>query len=183
MNINPQSFKLPQLRLCDKEMQISTSIKLLGVLFSNDLKTNSHFLNVLNKCYYGMAAITKLHQSGLRGITLWCAYLAFVFSQISYCWPAVCDISKRNLQKCASFEKRASKLSNCQIDNFALINRLNKICTTLMKKIQHNKDHPIRKCFQERTNLPESLRKAPLLILNHKSVKLYDYTHQCLYCI
>ena len=141
MNINPQSFKLPQLRLCDKEMQISTSIKLLGVLFTNDLKTNSHFLNVLNKCYYGMAAITKLHQSGLHGITLWRTYLAFVFSQISYCWPAVCDIPIKYLQKFAFFEKRASKLSNCQIDNFALTNHLNKICTTLMEKMQHNIDH------------------------------------------
>ena len=124
MNINPQSFKLPQLRLCDKEMQISTSIKLPGVLFTNDLKINSPFLNVLNKWYYGMAAMT-----------LWRAYFEFVFSQISYYWPAICDIPIKYLQKFASFEKRASKLSNRQIDYFALINRLNKICTTLMKKI------------------------------------------------
>ena len=63
------------------------------------------------------------------------------------------------------------------------IKRLNKICTTLMKKIQHNKDHPIRQCFQERTNLPKSLRKAPPLIPYNKSFKGKERENCSEYCL
>ena len=96
MNINPKNHFIPPLFLCDKIIKTSTSLKLLGITFTNDLKFNNHFTAIIKKCSYGMAAVTKLYHSGIRGKTL---YLALVFSQFAYCLPVICDIPQHCFTK------------------------------------------------------------------------------------
>ena len=58
-----------------------------------------------------MAMIRKLKGAGMSGKYLWSAYISLVFSQLSYCWPAVCDMPQSILAKYMQIEKQACKLS------------------------------------------------------------------------
>ena len=47
LNINQNNHFIPPLFLCDKIIKTSTSLKLLGITFTNDLKFNNHFMVVI----------------------------------------------------------------------------------------------------------------------------------------
>ena len=172
MNINPKNHFIPPLFLCDKIIKTSTSLKLLGITFTNDLKFNNHFTAIIKKCSYGMAAVTKLYHSGIRGKTLWQIYLALVFSQIAYCWPVICDIPQHCFTKLCSMERRASNLSERSYNPKELSVRLQNICLKLMKKVRADKNDPIRECFIERPVQQNVLRNFIPFVPMNKSSKL-----------
>ena len=114
-----------------------------------------------------MAAINKLHHSGIRGNILWQTYIALVFSQKSYCSSVLCDIPQHFLIKLCKIERWASKLSDRQYNPKELLVRLDNICLKLMYKVRTDTDHPIRKCFMERKEHQRKLRNSiPIMPMN-----------------
>ena len=164
MDINPYHLQLPQLFLCDNTVRVATSVKLLGVIFSDDLKFTKHFSDVYMKCIRGMAAVKKLYFSGFKGEMLWKIYLALVFSHLSYCWPAVCNISQKDMNKFCLLEKRACRLCDKSYSASQLQDRLKSICIKLMNKVKNDIEHPIRNCFSKRTDKVTLLRNSPSLL-------------------
>jgi len=172
MNINPHNYSIPDIFINNSILSQSSSLKLLGIYFTNDFKSTFHHNYVIKKCSQSMAAISLLYKSGFRGEILWRFYLALVFTHISYCWPAICDISSFHLQKLSSFEKRASKLANRSYNPTQLTNRLDNQCIKLMKKIRNDIAHPLRPCFMSQENCSMNLRNPTPLVPFNKTRKL-----------
>lgn len=174
---------LPSIRLNGVMLPHCNHIKLLGVTINADLKFHAHCLDVLRKCSVGMAAVRILSRSGFQHSAIWMSYLAFVFSHMSYCFPAICDLPSSILTKYARFEKEACRLANKKFDFKIFTGRLDNQCIKLAKQIARHFDHPLRDLFQSRsaTNL-ELRHRASLLPLNrsHKLlssfVRFYHYT-------
>jgi len=172
MNINPHNYSIPDIFINNSILSLSSSLKLLGIYFTNDFKSTHHHNYVIKKCSQSMAAISLLYKSGFRGEVLWRFYLSLVFTHISYCWPAICDISSFHLQKLSSFEKRASKLSNRNYEPTQLSKRLDNQCIKLMKNIRNDTAHPLRQCFMSQENCSMNLRNPTPLVPFNKSRKL-----------
>ena len=63
----------------------STSIWLLGIKLTSDMRLKEHGDYILKRVACGMATLRKLKCSGIEGLVLWRAYDALIFSHILYC--------------------------------------------------------------------------------------------------
>jgi len=172
LTVSKNNHYNPAFYVNGEQIAVVKKIKLLGVLFSSSLSMSLHGDYIIKKCSMGMAALNKLHKSGINGAALWRAYLGLVFSHISYCWPAVADLSSTYLNRFEIFEKRASKLAGLSYTPNSCHLRLNNICKKLMSKVKSSSDHPLRLCFQTQPNIQMNLRQKASIVPFNKSTRL-----------
>ena len=108
---------------------------------------------MLKKCQRGMYLVKMVHMARGTRQMVWQTYLSFVFCHISYCWPAICDLSMKNLVKFERLEKIAIRWSGFT-PKLNLRERLHGICVRLINKVvQHKHHHPLSQFFTIRENL------------------------------
>jgi hypothetical protein len=154
------------------KLETQSTIKLLGMTLQNNLKWESHFKIVHQKCCAGMSAIQRLVSYGIPDDLTWKTYLALVFSHMAYAWPAFCDISHNQLMKLSAIEKRASVLCNKHPCINQPAKRLEGICLRLIKKVATLSDHPLRSLFLVRNILRNLRNSRKLQLLHPKSTRL-----------
>ena len=123
----------------------------MGVIFNHDAQWDEHLKNVYFKSCKGMALVKKLRQSKCPCNIIWLAYQSLVVSHVGYCWPLICDIPERLLNKIRRLEKVACRwaFKNSQED---IRQRLNLICIRLIRKIALAKNpHPLSRHFVQRS--------------------------------
>ena len=147
---NPFSF-LP-LIVDGKTIPEVSDLKFLGVFFQCSTKLNCHFSSIISKASRNLYFVKLLWSNRAPPSIIWEAYLSFVFSCFSYCWPAVCDIPSSFFQKLCSIEKRACKWSGVSFSVSALRSRLDAICVRLVRKIsKYHASHPLAEFFEVRS--------------------------------
>jgi hypothetical protein len=138
-----------------------SELKILGVIFSHNLKWDSHFNAIYNKCCRSMAIMKRLHNMGTPSNVLWQFYLSMIFSHMAYAWPVFCDLSTPHLRLLNNLEKRAALLTKREFNQADLEQRLSNICVKLARKIgRYPDDHPLRICFQPKAPSVYSTRST-----------------------
>jgi hypothetical protein len=130
-----------------------TSIKILGVWFTSDLKWSKHLHYVYKKCARAAYFIKLLQIRGLKGSLLRSACNALVFSHLTYCWPVFCECLLGDLRPLLNLEKRLSKLCNCPIYTEGLKTSLDSQCVRLAEKIYKVDGHPLEECFSRNPSI------------------------------
>ena len=144
-------------------------LKFLGVLFQSDAKVDRHFSSIIGKANRNLYFVKLLWLNKAPSKIIWEAYLSFVFSCFSYCWPAVCDIPSTYFQKICSLERRACKWAGTSFCLSSLRSRLDSICIRLAQKISKLHDsHPLAHFFDVRSPVP-GLRHTRILQLPPKA--------------
>ncbi len=103
------------------------SIKILGILFSNNTKWNEQFSAVKAKAYRALSLIRKPYNEGCDQNTIYTSYASHVFSNIAYGWPAICDLTKSQMNEIKTIDKTAHKWCDLIHYDFSIV-RLDKIC-------------------------------------------------------
>ena len=132
------------------------SMKILGFHFDHRLDLRLHVNYIVKKCSFGMSLVHKLKKLGSPSTVIESAFYAFVFSQMSYAWPAIVDMPQYLVNRYQKFFDRVSKFSNIKRDD--LKKKLEKICLKLCKKIKKTVDHPLIECFQRNPSIRSNLR-------------------------
>ena len=171
------------IKINDQVLQHVEQTKLLGVWLTENLKSDLHFEKLFRKCVSGMAILRKLSRFGFPSDALWNFYSSFVFSNVTYAWPVICDLPNAKIRKLITIEKQAMRI--CAIQRpIDLESRLESICINLMRKVKYNHNHPLRKLFNERSNAQYNIRNTFSLMpmfskssrLNKTFVKYYKHS-------
>ncbi len=137
----------------DSGMVLSTvsSLKLLGVTFSDNCKWNIHVTNVVRKASRRIFIIRNLKRSGCPPNTLFLAYTAFIRSVLLYGFPAFCNLSFYLMQRLERVERRIFRLIG-QPDTLrpSLIESSQDLCRKLFSQVTVNEHHPLRSLFLSR---------------------------------
>ena len=148
-----------------------TSITLLGMTLSADMRLELHFREIYCRCCRGMAAVRKLKAFGAPQDILWQCYLALVFSHVAYAWPAYCDLSQCNLKQLLQLESQAMRLCG-RPGSYQFLMRLDSNCRKLFRRVSGNCSHPLRVLFITRPPTRYNLRKSLPLVCPGKSARL-----------
>ena len=125
------------------------------------MRWTMHVDQVVARCRGSLYILGLLKKSGVDNEGLRLAYNAFVFSHISYAWPALCDIGVTETRRLLSIHQMAKRFIGPLQDDLLL--RLDKICVRLMRRIEQNSNHILRDFFEEKRNVRE-LRNSKHLI-------------------
>jgi hypothetical protein len=104
LDINPQKCQLlvltgkrslqtniVSIKVANHSITAESSITILGIWLSSDLKWKTHLeYKVYKKCAKAAYLIKMLKNCGLKGSSLWHICEALVFSHLAYCWPVLC---------------------------------------------------------------------------------------------
>lgn len=149
------------------------STKFLGVIFESNLKHVDHATAILHKASRNMYFVKLLWLHKPPSKVVWEAYLSLVFSVISYCWPAICDMHQSSFRSFSSLERRACRWAGITFSDSAFRSRLDSICVRLVGKIAHNPDnHPLAEFFEHRRH-KLSLRHTRILQIPQKTKAFY----------
>ena len=67
-------------------------IKILGVVFNSTTKWDDQFKAIWIKCCRSFSIVRRLWIDGCPAHIVQLAYMGLVFSNISFCWPVICDL-------------------------------------------------------------------------------------------
>ena len=143
-NCNPTVSPIYINNACIEEVE---NLKILGVFFSFDAKWDKQFSELYNRCCRAMSIVKRLKCNSNRGSVVWQAYTSLVYCHMSFCWPAICDVSKTNLKKLVQLDRVAQRWAKVN-DIPSLQSRLDKTCIRIIKKISCAKEnHPLSEFF------------------------------------
>ena len=139
----PNGSSLPQV----------SSLRLLGVTISSDLKWKLHIDNVLKKCYKRIFLLRNLRRSGCPLPPMLTAYNATIRSILLYSYPCFCNLPKYLQLKLLRFEKRIFRIIGCDAKLVpSLIDVGETMCQRLFLKVVADCSHPLRTCFVPRSS-------------------------------
>ena len=124
-----------------------SNVKILGVLFSSDLKWNVHFDYVIKKLSKRFYLIHNLMRSGCPTDLLLRAFYAYFRSVMLYGYPAFCNASDYLIKKFERVENRFKRLSAVTPD-VPFQAAATKMCERLFNSILKHPDHELRSLFR-----------------------------------
>ena len=127
-----------------------SSLKLLGITISEDLRWSAHFRNVIAKVSKRLFVIRFLRRSGAPPAILLKAYNALIRPVMLYCYPAFCNAPKHLFQKLVRLESRAFRIANSASSQPSFLECAQRSCSNMMNQIVRQPDHPLRQCFSAR---------------------------------
>ena len=129
-------------------------LKILGVLFSQDLRWNMHFEYIFTKSCRSMAIVKKVWQSNCGGDVIWAAYQGLVNCHVAYCWPVICDLPEKHLAKLKKLERTVCRWAGRPAVG-DLRSRLDKACIRLIQRLAADcQNHPLASHFHIRDVTP-----------------------------
>jgi hypothetical protein len=126
-----------------------SSISLLGLTFSADLKWNFHFDAMMKKVSKRTYLMYNLVKSGCPSDLLVCAYISYIRSVFLYSFPSFCNASDYLLKRLVRFEKRILRVIHAS-PRLDILAAADAMCRRLFASIEANDSHPLRTIFYER---------------------------------
>ena len=174
-----KSIRIPPLCIADGNLSHQPEVKLLGVIFNQHHRFDSHIDAVIEKTKSATHAMIKLKRSGVNPSSLALFYRARILSVLSYsapCWyPHVSDNGKNKLERYQKYCTRLIIHDEEDYDNRLSILKLSELnihlqilCFHFVSKVQFNEDHPCHKYLTRQ----QSFNRTTLLDNNvfHKFV-------------
>ena len=149
--------------MCDPQcslLQVS-SLRLLGVTLSSDMKWDVHFDSVLEKARKRIFVLSNLRRSLCSPDLMYRTYCALLRSVISYAYPVFCNAPRRLWKKMNQFERRCFRIIGS--NNFpGLEEVLEASAKRLFKSVIAHEHHPLRELFCHR---PMNLTRRKSILL------------------
>jgi hypothetical protein len=139
-----------------------TSIKTLGVTFTNNLRWDEHCKDVHKRASKRIFAIRNLKRSGCDIQSMLKVYRQTIQSLLSYCHPCCCNMSQSCLDTLTKVETRCLRVilrncSNQRLSHFVpLSTAIFNSCDRLFKNVLHQNDHRLRIFFDQRKKTPRN---------------------------
>lgn len=126
-----------------------TSLKLLGVTLSCDMRWHLHIENVIAKVSKRFFILRLLRKSTCPVSITQKAYIGLIRPLLLYCYPAMCNMPLSLSKKLERVERRASRIIG-DAPNERLLGNANSSCARLFSQVAMHPDHPLRQCFLPR---------------------------------
>jgi hypothetical protein len=137
-----------------------TSLKLLGLIITNDLKWNMQVDNCIMRA--NIFLLRQLKYCGLSNAVLWNVYNALIRSLITYAAPTTLNISTLLREKLIGVEKRVSRVIGSS-PPISLCDFVHQMCIRLIREIKANDQHPLRHLFQDNLSVHATRHQCALL--------------------
>jgi len=132
---------------------IVTSITLLGVTMSSDLKWNAHVDTIVKKASKRIFLIRNLRRADCPLSAMFHAYSSFIRSVILYAYPSFCNAPAYLMSKLLVLERRVLRIMTGGKDHTfpSLTDAGEHVCQNLFQRVVSDASHPLRRCFVPRT--------------------------------
>lgn len=155
-----------------------SALKILGIVFETDLSWNSQFSFLYKKCCHGLSLVKRLRSNYNNSSIIWLAYMSFVFSQVAFCWPVICDLRAVHLRKLERLDRIARRWAGL-VDKPPFTCMLENVCKRLIHKIATNKfTHPLSHFFivrdNESTTISSRVRHQRVLLPKRRKHVFYN---------
>ena len=141
-------------------------LKILGVVFENNLRWDAHFDDTIRKASKRIFVIRNLRRSGCHAEVIWRVYQATIQSLLLYGYPCFCNAPQKLINSLEKVERRVARIisddtSRCQ----GVVAAGQQLCQRLFQQVLKNADHPLRAFFESRQPTPRN----PLTLKKPKS--------------
>jgi hypothetical protein len=127
-----------------------TSIQLLGVTFSSNLKWNDHISKSLCKASKRIFLLRNLRRAGCPPGLIFKAYTAFIRPILLYAFPCWCNIPQYLQKKLDVVERRAIRIIGEVDSHKTLSEAAESMCLKLFSQVERHCEHPLRVLFEPR---------------------------------
>jgi hypothetical protein len=118
-------------------------VRLLGVIFSDDLSWDRHVEDVISRASRRLFSIVLLRSTEVPPRMLWNFYCAVIRSILLYAYPAWCNCNGGLWDRLSKVERRAVKIIG-HLEGITTIRQAaDNLCTQLVRKIVKNEGHPL----------------------------------------
>ena len=140
---------------------IVSSVKLLGVVFSDNLRWDTHIDALCRKACKRIFVLHNLKRSGADSSSLVCVYNAIIRPTLLYGFECFCNAPERAFKQLKRVENRVLRIIGPdRTDLKDLISHAEDLCVSLFEKIKADDLHPLRELFESRNPTPRN--KNPL---------------------
>lgn len=155
------------------DVQTVTELRILGVIFSQDLNWNSHF-DVISKSASRRLYALRILRSCCSFDVLKSVYYGLILSVMEYCSPLFVDLSARNRNLLQKLQRRAQRIicsDQHQFEVFPdLLYRRQTAAIHLLQNIRQNQSHPLHvMCPQISERSGRFLQPPSRTVRRHKS--------------
>ena len=147
--ITKKSLDVPAIQGPNGFIPQVSSLSLLGVTITDDLKWNSHIETVLKKACKRLYVLRNLRRSGCPSALMLQVYNSIVRSVFIYAYPSFCNLPKFLQDKLLKFERRIFRIVGSDND-VTVIEAAEEMCQRLFSKVAILIGHPLRQCFSQR---------------------------------
>ena len=127
-------------------------IKILGCIFSNDMKWNTFVDSLIKRASQRVYLILNLKRADCPPELLFRAYCTYIRSILLYTFPAFCNMPSYLKEKMLRVEKRIFRIiDNEDLCRTTLFSAGNQMCVNLFEKVCQEPLHPLRSFFDTRT--------------------------------
>ncbi len=149
-----------------------TSLRLLGVIFSSDMKWNGHVDHILEKCHKRIFLLRNLRRSNCPPSIMSLAYNSLLRSILLYAYPSFCNMPQCLKNKLLGLERRAFRIIGSQRVDSTVVDVGEDICRRLFQKVVANEAHPLRCCFLQTSSNSETRNSRLLKPIRTKTTRL-----------
>ena len=154
--VTKRSLTLSPVILVDgSPLKSVSSVTILGLTFSSNLKWNLHFDNIMKKVPKRIYLIYNLVKFGCPSDLLVRAYVSYIRSVILYSFPAFCNAADYLFKRFVALERRIVRIIKATPKN-NIAAAADSMCRRLFVLIEGNNSHPLRKIFLERDLTPRN---------------------------
>ena len=181
MNIVTKSnLSVPPITLSDEQLLRSvSSVPMLGVIFSNNMKWNAHVDSIVSRASRRFYILYNLAKSGCPPSLLHRVYVLCIRSILVYACPVFCNIPVYLQKKLTGIERRASRILQAKPD-VSISDVASTMCQRLFDSIQRDARHPLREMFKTRGPTPRNQRTlcAPIARTKRYGDSFIKFSHR-----
>lgn len=152
--VTKRNLSFPSVLLSDSTYLNSvSSLSLLGVVFSSDLKWNLHVDSIVKKASQRLFILRNLRRSGCSLSLMSQCYFAFIRSVLLFAFPCFCNLPSYLFSNLKRVEKRAFRIMGCEGNSPTPLSTVTaNVCTKLFTSICRADEHPLREMFAPGSN-------------------------------
>lgn len=124
-----------------------SSLRLLGVIFSSDMRWNEHFENIVKRASRRLYIMYNLRRSGCPKFLMFRSYTAFIRSLLLFASPVFCNAPAYLFASIVRLERRIFKIIGSN-DFPTFVDVSKKMCAKMMCTIKRTDTHPLRVLFK-----------------------------------
>ena len=145
--VTKSGLTLPPVRVSpNASLPSVSSLRLLGVILSCDMRWHEHVNHVITKATKRLFVLRFMRKATCPSATILQAYDAFIRPLLLYCFSTFCNMPACLSRKLSRLEKRAFQLigntSSRTFQETAVTS-----CEKLFSHVAATPDHPLRECF------------------------------------
>ena len=134
--------------LSSSELRTVSHVKILGCLFSFDMKWNSFVETLIKRASQRVYLILCLKRANCPPDLLFRAYSTYIRPILLYAFPAVCNMPSYLKKRMFRVERRILRIIDCQdFREVTLFSAGDLMCENLFDKVCQEPMHPLRSFF------------------------------------